>query len=78
MEGWGEVVLITRNGNAFVFRTDCLQSPLSLTLSPRSAGGAREPEALVWWMRLKWPIPSRLEMVSNQPLHFPSAPLSPA
>ena len=37
----------------FIYRIGCLLFPLSLTLSPRSAGGAKEPEALGCFMHLK-------------------------
>ena len=77
-EGRGGVALSFRDVRGFVDRDVCLRVPLSIILSPRFAGGERKPEVLGWWMRLKWPIPSRFEMVSNQPLHFSSAPPSPA
>ncbi len=77
-EGRGGVGLSFRDVRWFVDRNVILRVPLSIILSPRFAGGARKPEALGWWMRLKWPFPSRLEMLSNQPLHFSSSPPSPA
>ena len=62
-EGLGGVALSFRDVRWFVDRDVCLQVPLSIILSPRFAGGTRKPEALGCWMRLKWPTPSRLEMV---------------
>ena len=59
-----------REVGRFIYRIGCLRVPLSIILSPRFAGGARKPEALGLWMRLKWPIPSRLEMVSKPTASF--------
>ena len=52
-EGRGGVGLSFEDVRWFVDRDVCLRVPLSIILSPRFAGGARKPEVLGWWMRLK-------------------------
>ena len=61
--GRGGVTLSFRDVRLVIYRAGCLRFPLSLILSPRSAGGARKPEAQGCCVRLKWRLPSTFEMV---------------
>ncbi len=61
--GRGGVTLSFRDVRLVIYRAGCLRFPLSLILSPRSAGGARKPEAQDCRVRLKWRWPSTFKMV---------------
>ena len=80
-EGWGGVALSFRKMRLLIYRAACLRIPLSLVLSPRSAGGGEETSGVKYVHGTEkggnHPLVKWIKMVSIPPLHLPFATPSP-